>query len=315
MRSLGINVIDEMRNISQVGKREEMNAGLYVDYNHFAGLEISQNIIENKGGIKIMDGIYCAVMKLLSTKMLISDDFLILCWQYVQGNNNSSDEFIESLLKCARECLTTSDKNGNFKLRSYFYFKQFLLHSNIWFAKEYKNNRLLFDYINEFADECLIKQKEFIWQNVQEEEKNDNENWNKLCSYTGGSININNSNVVLRQDRIENGIKSIRSEKEVFVTRAMLDDENGKTKISEKTDFDFVAEHNDKVYLTRAIAFAVENNTYFQKKMFALFVSNVDEPQVRQAPIKTYDRCLVKSNTDYHDRSYPSGACILGLCM
>ena len=34
-----------------------------------------------------------------------------------------------------------------------------------------------------------------------------------------------------------------------------------------------------------------------------------------EAPVKTYERCLIKSNTDYNDRLYPSVACIVGMYL
>ena len=62
--------------------------------------------------------------------------------------------------------------------------------------------------------------------------KNDGENC-KLCSYTDGSINDNNNNK-FKQDRIENGINSIRSEQETL-TSASLGDQSDKTKKWQKT--------------------------------------------------------------------------------
>ena len=40
---------------------------------------------------------------------------------------------------------------------------------------------------------------------------------------------------------------------------------------------------------------------------------NEDNVTFQRAPVKTYDRCLIKSNTDYSKKSYPTSACIVDL--
>ena len=38
--------------------------------------------------------------------------------------------------------------------------------------------------IDELTDNELINQKTYIWDSIQNEEKTDKENWNKLCNFT-----------------------------------------------------------------------------------------------------------------------------------
>ena len=61
-----------------------------------------------------------------------------------------------------------------------------------------------------------------------------------------------------------------------------------------------------------ALAFAHAENERFQSEISRIFKD--DENGVYQsAPVKTFDRCQVKSNTDYRNESFPNGASILDL--
>ena len=76
--------------------------------------------------------------------------------------------------------------------------KIYNLYSIFRCVKNYFNNKLLFSYIDNFADKLLLKQKEYIWQSIQNEEKTDSENWTKLCYFSKYSLNDNdNTNNVL----------------------------------------------------------------------------------------------------------------------
>ena len=80
-----------------------------------------------------------------------------------------------------------------------------------------------------------------------------------------------------------------------------------KCSIAESDNYNILDEHNSKLYLTRCLTFSHANNSYFQeemKKVFAKHKNGVFSP----APVKTFERCLVKSNTDYSDQDYPSAA-------
>ena len=57
--------------------------------------------------------------------------------------------------------------------------------------------------------------------------------------------------------------------------------------------FNVLSEFNDKIYLTQCLTFANENNDYFQSEMAKLFNGN---GIIKKAPVKTFDRSLVKSS-------------------
>ena len=57
------------------------------------------------------------------------------------------------------------------------------------------------------------------------------------------------------------------------------------------------------------MTFSHENNYRFQYEVYSFFYGK--DSLFTWAPVKTYDRCLIKSNTDYSSHSYPTSASIL----
>ena len=269
---------------------------LFVSLNGLRGLAL--NDVSNNNAI-FAEKILSAAIRLIDTKMVITDDLLVLCWEYVKtrksnqtldwkqkssndndenkdndnNNDGSSNRFLKSLLNCVSDCLSGESE---YSARSYLYFKSFLLDSNIWYAKDTKNNKLLFNYVDELANKFLMKQKLFVKENIENEEKKDSENWDKLCKYN----RYNYSGKQLRQDEIANGIVSLKSIKELYIISA--DNWN--------PNYDISSEYNDKVYVTQCLVFAQENSQYFQDEMKKLFKN------AKIAPVKTYDRCVMKSS-------------------
>ena len=244
-----------------------------------------------KNGLNIINGIISVVMKLIETKMIIQDELVILSWIYCNycsrsgSNSDIKNKFLDSLIYCVEECLSSS--KTEYKIRNYLYFKQFLLHSNIWYCNDISNdnnnnsNKLLFEYVDNLTDKLLIEQKNYIKTSIENEEKQDKENWDKLCHFN----KYNKSNVQFRQDRIKNGIKSFKSIKDAYSIA---------TKMS-NPEYNVLSEFNDKVYLTQCLTFANENNKYFQNEMKKWF-SKKTRGLMKEAPVKLYDRCLVKSS-------------------
>ena len=80
-----------------------------------------------------MHNVLLSIFGLLNTKMVISDDLLVLCFEFCNQMSNSNNglmtKFTDTLTKCVHDCLT------NKNLRNFFYFRQFLLFSNVWFCK------------------------------------------------------------------------------------------------------------------------------------------------------------------------------------
>ena len=159
------------------------------------------------------------------------------------------------------------------------YFKEYLLHSNIWYCKDNKEDKLLFEYVNDLVDKLLKKQKECIRDGIEfHEEKEHSEKWEELCEFKEYS-----NETQFRQDKIENGIKPVKNLKNAYGAAIKIDN----------AQFNVLSEFNDKIYLTQCLTFANENNDYFQGEMKKLFGG---KGKFQEAPVKTYDRCLVKSS-------------------
>ena len=109
---------------------------------------------------------------------------LIICLIYCDSldkDNIYGKRLIDSLFNCVNDCLgdnneshhnnTTHDDNdekettsiygGYGRTRNYYYFKRFLLFSNIWNI-EYNNN-LLFDKFEVISQQQLLKQKQSMY--------------------------------------------------------------------------------------------------------------------------------------------------------
>ena len=141
----------------------------YVNINQFRGLMIDNmssntQLQQAESGMSCMDELVMAMIQLLNARMPLSEDLLILCFEYCKlqrehsyynmnehGNSNVFesewaslntqetlyDKFTHTLNRVTKECLS-SDKNNKdanyFSARNYQWFKSYLLHSHIWMA-------------------------------------------------------------------------------------------------------------------------------------------------------------------------------------
>ena len=60
------------------------------------------------------------------------------------------------------------------------------------------------------------------------------------------------------------------------------------------------------------LTFSHSENERFQSEICRIF-EDEKNGTIQKAPVKTFDRCLVKSSTDYSNESFPTGASILDL--
>ena len=57
------------------------------------------------------------------------------------------------------------------------------------------------------------------------------------------------------------------------------------------------SEYNSKVYLTQLLVCAHETQDTFQSQMKTYFNENFSDVAFQSAPVKTYNRCLMKAQT------------------
>ena len=141
-----------------------------------------ENVLSMK---TILDGVH--VSTLISHKLPLSDDLLILCSIYTEYCNMS--EYFNLLINTIIECL--NGNNDNFKTRNYQWFKHYLPKSNVMLvgcnsnsnnSKDSEDN-ILFDNVLVEVNKLLLNQKQFIWDNVKkiQKQKEKNEIFQKLC--------------------------------------------------------------------------------------------------------------------------------------
>ena len=337
-----INKENDKRNMKDIEKvissldteRDGMRFGndFYRSWTHLIGLK---GVLSHKDGTLTINNLLKVLESLIEMKMPICDDLLVLSCMY-------SNDFIQFLKKeIIVNCL--NETNNDFKSRNYQWFKHYILESNIFFVKlnindnpndklndnnktddnsktkfnknrkylKKKNNvsvrpktRIVFDDILIEVDKLLLKQKQYIWDNVNEmrESKEDDTIFKQLCQFDNESGNIN---VELRQDKIKDGIVSSVDEIDVLVASIEMGNEA-------HSRFNLSFENNSKVYLTQCLSFAHSNNNKFQQEMSNYFNNKCNiKCQYQSAPVKLYDRCVVKATSDYSDAQYPTCANIL----
>ena len=286
---------------------------LYCSYQDFKGLiNYNNNGIQNDKNTKtgnMMDLVY-VMIGLLQKKMLVSQDILVLCYVYctLDGNGKLFNQFVDCLNNVVNECLGSNNDNVNelCKTRNYIWFKEYLLHNNIWLVKygDDKNNTILFDNLVGIINKELVEQKKYIWDQFKQEEKNNNDEFSNLLSFGNSFKNVDSN--ALRQDRIKNGIVSFSNEIDLLCVAATQQN---------SSHFDVIFENNTKTYLTQLLSFAHENNNRFQKEMSRVFADKEKYANsiYQAAPVKLYDRCVVKATSDYANNGYPSAAHILDI--
>ena len=293
-----------------------------------------------------MDRVVEVVMSLLERKMVVSEDLLILCFNYCLMSHKYYNQskllvkFCIILKNTIESCLDQNSEYQTGETQAFYYqwFKQCLLKSNIWLCKVPKhivkqieiseieanniesaagagadgadaadsdNNETdsMYYSIGRVAvDKALVRQKEFIWQSIENEEKLDSKSWNDILTFKETNL------IELRQDSIECGINFESDIKwQDIYTMLPLMDKGG--------NFDIFEEYNTKTYLTRHLIFAHKMNDRYQndiKVILDTISKNLDiSLSIAKAPVKLSQRCITKASTDYATEPFPTVACIV----
>ena len=278
---------------------------------------VGLNNNNNKNNIKnsqlSMSCILDNIKLLISNKMCLSDDLLILCAIYCNHLNDES--LFNLLISTTFECLNGKDEH--FKTRNYQWFKHFILKSNVFFVKCKNSNQIFFDKIEDEVNKLLVKQQKYIWENIKKIEKQDKETnvkFEQLCKLqqqaqeskkSKNSKKMDSSlNSNIRQNKIRNGIVADVNQSKIIENQAAM--------ATSHSLFDIQFENNTKSYLIKCLSFAHSNNNRFQKQMKQYFTNELKiQCKYASAPVKLYDRCVIKATSDYGEKEYPSAANIL----
>ena len=264
-----------------------------------------------------MDNFVMATIKLLQLKLPISTELLILCFEYCQSVGNT-DKFVQTLRETIKQCLDPDTQN-EVELRNYIWFKEYLLQSNIWLCRKRNGNEnenknknknenkvvqnpmdgVLYEMVENTVDKGLLKQKKYIWDNIEKEEKQDQERWNRLLHFNDNNKDSKQSEI--RQDLIEGGLKADINLSELYQIGAFIDD---------SSNVDVFSQYNSKVYLTKLLIFGHEIQDLFQSSMKSYF-NFFPNAKYQSANVKTYARSKIKSETDYNQSDWPTAASVV----
>ena len=266
----------------------------------------NNNSIKNN---KNVEAIINSTISMIQSKFPLCDDLLILCLTYLnECQSNKSDlllnRFIAAIQQCGKECLNNKFMNKKTKYRDYYWFKTYLLKSNIWLMpvrsltttsnspnsrkKDKKEKEMImYDMINQIMDDALIQQKRFIWQSCNKEKQNDGKSWNDL-------LNVKSTTMIdsLRQDVILHGITPDLTYNELLINAPKVPRSNG---------FDIFDIANTQNYLSKLLIFAQMMNQTFQNDVSKLF-DHISMTQgfscnYQTAPVKLSQRCVIKAQT------------------
>ena len=149
--TLGFRLIDsQQRKELRIKKSNQ----LYVSVESFEQIITNININDDdikssKNGSEIMDKIVNGVILLISRKCPLSEDVLILCFEYCKmmaqyyNNENLLNTFVETLRNTVYQCLV-STKSHQYKVFYYHWLKEYLLTSNVWLCTLPKTKKLLY---------------------------------------------------------------------------------------------------------------------------------------------------------------------------
>lgn len=276
-------------------------------------------ICNNETAVSIMNSVVDCVMKLLEDKQVLSDDILVLCFEYctrVGGQSAKTKEFVKLLQKITKECVGRAEANPNCEIyqqtRDYAWFKEFLLTSNVLLLDtshqatttattatpddddvKVKNSadkpkiigdssQLVYDYVNMTVNEELKWQKEYIANEVRKEEEMEADSWKELCHFKEfQTLNP------LRQDRIENGIKPGFEANTLWMLAPNIDNKN----------FHVFEESNLKNYLSTLLIHSQSLNHQFQDCVRTIFSSINPDCLIVSAPTKLEERAQIKAQT------------------
>ena len=315
-----------------------VSVGQHSRSNSASVLQKTMNIFSNinGNGARIMDNVVKGMIGLLEKKLVISDDLLVLCMEYCHNVNTGGDllnKFLNALQSACNECLMHPKDDDKYKRRNHAWFEQFLLFSNIWLCKtptiklnnkidstggneskvkdeiEYTtakgdgNVAVLYDLLDATVNEALKTMQKYIWSHVGREIDTDKRSWDVLSSFgekgNGEELKFEDG---IRQDSIKNGIKSEESEIKLYETLLSMD----KT----TNNYDVFSECNNKKYVTNCLLFAHSMSNIFENEIRRIFKD--DKNCIFEfAPVKTYERCVIKAQVDYSNRRFPNAANVL----
>eukprot|EP01083_Nonionella_stella_P045237 121579_1 len=262
-----------------------------------------------------LDNIVQIMVHLIQQKLAFSDDMLAVAWmqtvhQIIQKNqqNDEANALIDSdLFQCIAKASMGIIRNNDPK--DWYFFKQYLLPSTIWFRskniEDYVQNKQDNDLRNSLYSElfAMINSQSNVIRNELRDDiqtmsdKNETE-WNSLRTFR-----IQPNIVKCRQDTVANGLKG----KYLFDELLSLS--------SGFKSFNAISHYDINEYLSDLVLVAHIVDDVFQddiKNVFSTFGStNKLLYSYLRGPVKLLKRARAKTETDYRLETFPRAACVL----
>ena len=254
-----------------------------------------------------------SVCNALIKKLPIANDLLILSFEYCKRNTSYEHKMLEILNQSINHSL--SHLNGA-KAYDYLWFKKYILNSNIWYQRISNatgENNLVYDVIYQTISQQLAVQQRYLKSEIDSLKWNETQVFEQLMNF---NVDRKNKDADDDDDVRQDNLECNKADYNQLVLRASND-----------PNYQSHKGYKSKVYLTKLLITARSLNDQFQTSMKQIIdrfkkskyynsgggVGSDDKTGVyfKAGPVKTFERCVVKSQTKYQDATWPGAAKIL----
>eukprot|EP01084_Bolivina_argentea_P100189 179953_1 len=254
-------------------------------------------IMMQKFDKKTLNNFVDIMCDIIRNKQIFSDDML-----HVAFNANKNKVWSVLSRVCVSIISDTSRK------RDWFWLKEYLLKSTIWYQKydEMKENKdendnyLFYKLLNITQKESDKQAKLGLKDKIKKLEQMDENNWLKLVNYNVDTIEYKNSDSI-RQDMVKNGTVT-------EYTREFITNNCAATISFKPLHFYDINQYLPKLVLTSNM---LDDN--FQKCIKNMYKDCGLNVQYRRGPVKLLNRCQAKSECDYANKNFPTSAHVLDI--
>ena len=270
---------------------------------------------------------------LLTQECGFNDSLLFLAHKF------DNKQFTNTMKQCARICLCEdkANKNESKNAKTVHFFKNNLANSKVWSLPAYLDNTI---DINEISDEKsfetdtkstskttlfditkveviekeLLKQKQYLQQQIIKQEKEFGKNWNDL-KYSILYRNIGTDHK-LSQNRIkvDATVPKIGKQELMGDEHVSVDYKRRELPFDNVNAFNGEQEYDLYGYLTKLLIAAHKIDPIFQSTCKRLFeMDQFGSCTYTAAPPKTKERCKMKTLLEYYDAPWPRSAQLLDL--
>eukprot|EP01084_Bolivina_argentea_P203082 346890_1 len=183
-----------------------------------------------------------------------------------------------------------------------------------WIQEQFKQENIMYAVPNIYegeygyfqvydmvSTESTYQVQKMVKETLEEEQKRNENNWYFIKNYPNYELKYNNPNIRLRQDVFENGIKSEHC-------RSSLAHKISTINVS----FNPIKFYDLSIYLSRLMLLCGFINDQFQNDVQLIFKQQKGV-KYKQGPLKTIERCKLKTETDHHNETFPTSSCLLDI--